>query len=63
MKRGDVVKMKYVMFWMLKNRPGRYTEQPALLIEEPSDMKVRVMFEDGRIMRDLAEHWEVIPDA
>ena len=34
---GDMVKMKYMMFWMLKNDPGKYTESTALVIEKDAN--------------------------
>ena len=57
---GDIVKMKYIMFWQLKNQPGKYTEDTAIVIERLNTVSMRVMFESGNIMRDLVEHWEVV---
>ena len=56
---GDMVKMKYMMFWMLKNDPGKYTESTALVIEKDANW-IRIIFAQGEIRRDLEEHWEVI---
>jgi len=56
---GDMVKMKYMMFWMLKTQPGKYTDDTAIVIERINTMSMRVMFDSGRIVRDLVEHWEV----
>ena len=56
---GDIVKMKYIMFWQLKNQPGKYTESTALVIEKEANW-VRVIFEQGEVRRDLTEHWDVV---
>ena len=63
MKVGDLVKMKYMMFWMLKgNENQHYTEQPLLVLEVIHNA-VNVMHPDGRIKRELAEHYEVVSES
>ena len=60
MKVGDLVKMKRTMFWMLKgNIHQHYTEQPLLVLEIIHNA-VNVIYPDGMIKRDLAEHYEVV---
>ena len=56
---GDVVQMKYIAFWMMKNAPGKYTEEPAVVIERVNGNQIRVMFENGHVQRYLTEYWEV----
>ncbi len=60
MKVGNLVKMKYMMFWMLKgDRRQHYTEELLLVLETVSNA-IKVMYPDGRIKSDLAEHYEVL---
>ena len=64
MKPGDLVKMKYISFWMKKNsREGiPYTEVP-LLVYETAHNAIKVMCPDGNIKTDLAEYYEVINES
>jgi len=63
MKIGDLVKMKHIMFWMLKeNQHQHYTEQSLLVMEQVHNA-VKVMYPDGHIKSDLAEHYEVINES
>jgi hypothetical protein len=60
MKVGDVVRMKYAMFWMLKsNRHISYTEDPATVVGMGSHI-MEVMWADGRIDRRDKDLFEVI---
>ena len=62
MKSGDLVKMKYMMFWMLKeNSHQHYTEEPLIVLETVHNA-VKVIYPDGRVKSDLAEHYEVISE-
>ena len=64
MKSGDLVKMKYVSFW-LKKLPScgtPYTETP-LLVLEASYNAIKVIMPDGQVKIDLAEHYEVVETA
>jgi hypothetical protein len=64
MKTGDLVKMKYIAFWMKKNHSARvaYTETP-LLVYESVQNAIRVILPDGRIKSDLKEYYEIISKA
>ena len=63
MKTGDLVKMKRVMFWMLKgNNHQHYTEEPLIVLESVYNA-VKVMYPDGRVKSDLVEHYEVISES
>lgn len=63
MQPGDLVKMKYVSFWLKKNaRAGvPYTETPVLVYETAHNA-VKVILPDGSIKSDLAEYYEVISE-
>jgi len=63
-KAGDLVKMKFISFWMKKSNHGRpghvaYTETPMLVLETAYNA-IKVIYPDGRVKSDLAEHYEVI---
>ena len=63
MKAGDLVKMKRIMFWQLKeNRHQHYTEEFLLVLEQVYNA-VKVMYPDGRVKSDLADHYEVISES
>ena len=60
MKVGDQVRMKYMMFWMLKsNREVSYTEDPATVITMGSHI-MEIMWPDGKIDRRDKDMFEVI---
>ena len=58
MKAGDLVKMKYVMWWMLTDRKD-FTEEVRMVVEKEYNA-VNLLCADGVIRRQLADHWEVI---
>ena len=63
MKVGDLVKMKYRMFWVAKSdRHMTYTELPCLVIEIFANA-IKVIYADGLIKTDLSESFEVISDS
>ena len=67
MKAGDLVKMKFITFWMKKQghgQPGHvgYTEAPMLVLEAAHNA-IKVIYPDGRIKSDLAEYYEVVSEA
>ena len=63
MKVGDLVKMKYIMFWMLKgDRYKTYTEQPLLVMEMYANI-VKGMYPNGMLRSDLIEHYEVLSES
>jgi hypothetical protein len=66
MKAGDLVKMKFISFWMKKanhGRPGHvgYTEVPMLVLETVHNA-IKVILPDGSIKTDLAEYYEVVSE-
>jgi len=58
MKVGDLVKLKYAMWWKLRNRKD-YTSEAAIVIEQNYNA-IKILRANGNIERDLAEHYEVI---
>ena len=58
MKVGDLVKMKYKMWWMLRERKD-FTQEPRIVVETDSYI-VQLLCPSGIIRRELAEHYEVI---
>ena len=60
MKVGDLVKMKYRLFWVTKtNNHLTYTKSPAVVLEVFSNA-VKVLYTDGKIKSDLKESFDVI---
>ena len=61
MKVGDLVKLKYAMWWKLRNRKD-YTSEAAIVIEQNYNA-IKILRANGNIERDLAEHYEVINES
>ena len=61
MKAGDLVKMKFIMWWMLQDRKD-FTKEVALVTEIDYNC-LQLLFPDGMIKRNLAEHYEVINES
>ena len=61
MKVGDLVKMKYEMWWKLRSRKD-YTNSAGIVLERGYN-DVRVMLPGGQVRRGLAENWEVINES
>jgi len=66
MKSGDLVKMKFISFWMKKQghgSPGHvgYTEAPMLVLETAHNA-IKVILPDGSVKTDLAEYYEVVSE-
>ena len=60
MSVGDLVKMKYEMFWHLKLNPRiNYTEDIGTVVTSGSHM-MSVMWPDGKIERMDRDFFEVI---
>lgn len=61
MKVGDLVKMKYSVWWRLRKNPEnlRYVEEIGVVIEK-SGPSLKVLLENGDIKSSLVEQWEVI---
>jgi len=61
MKVGDLVKMKYEMWWKLRSRKDFVTG--AGIVLEQAHNAVKVMLPNGLVKRDLIECWEVISES
>ena len=61
MKTGDLVKMKYEMWWRLQSRKDFETDV-AIVIEQEHNI-VKVILPNGLVKRDLTECWEVINES
>ena len=63
MKVGDLVRMKYIAFWMLKNNPRiSYTEDVATVLNAGSHL-IDIMWPDGRIARRDKDIFEVLNES
>ncbi len=60
-KKGDLVRMKYMTFWMKKQATARvpYTDTPMLVLEVAYNA-IKVITPNGTVKTDLAEYWEVV---
>jgi hypothetical protein len=60
---GDLVKMKYTMWWRLRQIPEnlRYVDEIGIVLEI-SGGAIKVLLESGKIKSSLKEQWEVISD-
>ena len=65
MKPGDLVRMKYIMFWQAKNNARiQYTEEPFLVLENIGETVVRLLdHRSGRRVRALVESYDVVSAA
>ena len=61
MKVGDLVKMKYEMWWKLRSRKD-YVSDPAIVLEQAHNA-VKVLLSNGLVKRDLMECWEVVNES
>jgi len=62
MKVGDLVKMKYEMFWTLKSNPHiAYTEDIATVINSGSHI-MEIMWPDGTIHHRDKDLFEVVSE-
>ena len=59
-KKGDLVKMKYIMWWMLQSRKY-FVREPALVLKVDYNC-VELLLSDGRFIRNLMEHWEAVDE-
>ena len=59
MKRGDLVKMKYVARWTAR----REFESGVAIVLEQHHNAVKVILSDGRVKHTLSEYWEVISES
>lgn len=58
MKEGDLVRMKYEMWWRLKSRKD-YNQNVALVIEATRNA-VKLLYNDGTVKTGLADNYEVM---
>ena len=61
MKAGDLVKMKFIMWWMLQDRKD-FTKDVRIVVEKDYNA-VNLLCSDGMIRRELADHWEVVNES
>ena len=61
MKVGDLVKMKYEMWWKLRSRKD--FEHNVGIVLERAHNAVKVMLPNGCVKRDLVECWEIINES
>ena len=61
MKTGDLVKMKYEMWWTLQSRKD-FVDTPAIVLEQTHNV-VKVLLSNGLVKHDLVECWEVINES
>lgn len=67
MKVGDLVRMKYEMWWKIRNtnpslNPHRaYTDQPGI-VYSIAGKGLKVLMPDNTIKVGLVNHWEVISE-
>ena len=61
MKTGDLVKMKYEMWWNLNQRK-HYTDRCGIVYSTHAK-GVKVLMPDGKIKVSLTDYWEVVSEA
>jgi hypothetical protein len=61
MKAGDLVKMKFTMWWMLADRKD-FTKEVRIVVEKEHNT-VNLLCSDGIVKRQLSDHWEVIGES
>ena len=67
MKVGDLVRMKYEMWWKIRTsnpalNPRRaYTDQPGI-VYGIAGKGLKVLMPDNTIKMGLVDHWEVISE-
>jgi hypothetical protein len=59
MNTGDLVKMKYEMWWKVRNRKADYISTHALVIDRARNA-IKLLHADGNIKCSLADQWEVV---
>jgi hypothetical protein len=60
MKVGDLVKMKYHMFWTLKgDRMRKYSNKVGIVVSRAHN-GVKILRSDGTRINDLAENYTVV---
>ena len=59
MKVGDLVKMKYEMWWKLRSRKKDYVHECGIVYSTHAK-GVKILLPDGKVKVGLIDHWEVI---
>ena len=59
MNTGDLVKMKYEMWWRVPNRKADYVSTHALVIDRARNA-IKLLHVDGYIKCSLVDRWEVV---
>ena len=60
MKVGDLVQMKYAMFWMLKSNRNVYYRKDVATVVTTGTHMMEVLWPDGRIDRRDKDFFEVV---
>ena len=60
MKAGDLVKMKYIMWWTLQSRKD-FTQETGIVLSIDYNA-IKVILSSGKKMCALADHWEVVSE-
>ena len=58
MKVGDLVQMKFDMWWKVQSRK-EYTKEIGIIISLHHNA-LKVLLPDGKIKNSLVEHWKVL---
>ena len=61
MKAGDLVKMKFTMWWMLQDRKD-FTKEVRIVLETEHNA-VKLLCSDGMVRCSLVDQWEVISES
>ncbi len=65
MKPGDLVKMKYEMWWKVRNmgNPARhsYTDQCGI-VYSVAGKGIKVLMPDGKIKIGLIDHYDIVQE-
>ena len=65
MKPGDLVKMKYEMWWKVRNMGnparGSYTDQCGI-VYSVAGKGIKVLMPDGKIKIGLIDHYDIVQE-
>ena len=59
MNVGDLVRMKYEMWWRVRNRKTDYISTHAIVIDRAKNA-IKLLLTDGNIKCSLTDQWEVV---
>ena len=57
MKPGDLVKMKFTMWWTARRKD--FIKGPAIVVSRAHNA-IKLLLPDGNIKTDVIQNWEVI---